>query len=622
MPITPSSNEFTVNATATDAGFTPSVAGQPNGEFLITWSSDGGAVDQDILGRVYNFTAPVGGDVLVNTEQHDDQLQPQAAALANGGYVVAYSSGEENNLPGTYAASQVLSASGGKVGAEVFGDYSDYHHNADVAVLGGGQYVEVASGEVDGQGQVHAATGTITSQFDFGYNGQSEPVAVTALSAASYLVLSNGYASEADAMTANASPDDPSAPVHGLYAQVRNVDGATGTPFLVAATTADNVDPSARVLANGNVVVTWSDAGNSGSDVYVSIVNPAGAVAVGPFDVHAATEGLQSLPAVAVLDDNNFVVAWQDGSGADGSGAGIEAQLFHADGTADGSAFVVDQTTTGDQTSPSVAAIGDGQFVVAWQGEGGIEARVLSDQPTSAQTLFTREGTLDGSASTNQTLTGADGPNSFYFNVAATSGADHITNFGKADVLLLTKPLFDGNGDGIITAGKNDLYHLDSPTGPSDTVKIDGPTAGLRYLGASDGLSVYADASVRPTGAIEGTVRTDALHGDAAGTKTDVFFYDTALGASLGNDTLTNFGTSDLLVTTTRIADNNNDGIIKFGANNMLNLGPDALTLSSTTGVAIEALHFDGQVAHNGVTYYVYGAIGGASGVGDVHFGA
>ncbi|MEG3166552.1 cadherin-like domain-containing protein [Sphingomonas sp. PB2P19] len=251
-----------------------------------------------------------------------------------------------------------------------------------------------------------------------------------------------------------------------------------------------------------------------------------------------------------------------------------------------------------------------------------------SDCPT-----VDRPGTQDGSASTDDSLTGPAYHNTFYFdNAAGGTGDDSITNFAKDDIIVVSEALRDSNNDGIITFGRNKLFDL----GGGDTVKVDSGTTSLRFLGeACEGSFVYADAKVRPLKAKEGFVLSnDTLTGDAANSKTDIFFCDTALDLNLGADKIVNFGSSDILVTTTKLRDGNNDGRVNFGHNGLFDLpgglgGPGdpgtageggTLGISSTSAATVGVIEFDGSVMHGGVTYYVYSAVGSDIGVGALGF--
>ncbi|RWM79249.1 MAG: hypothetical protein EOR81_12285 [Mesorhizobium sp.] len=259
--------------------------------------------------------------------------------------------------------------------------------------------------------------------------------------------------------------------------------------------------------------------------------------------------------------------------------------------------------------------------------------------PSEASTcpIIARDGTQDGSASTDDTLTGPAYHNTFFVAEEGVSGHDRITNFGKDDVFATSKALFDSNGDGIITFGTNKVLDLDGPDAGIDTVKFDGLDAkkGLRFLGEGcDDVFVYADATVRPLKALEGKLGDDSLTGDNPDAKANKFFFDTALDLNLGHDTIFNFGARDILATTTKQFDSNNDGKIDFGSNDLLDLsgglgGPGDpglpgevgdIAIKNTTGNTITTLEFDGQVDHGGVHYYVYSTVGSAAGTGDLLF--
>lgn len=241
-------------------------------------------------------------------------------------------------------------------------------------------------------------------------------------------------------------------------------------------------------------------------------------------------------------------------------------------------------------------------------------------------------GTIDGSAAMAETLTGAEYHNAFYFaTAAATTGNDRITNFGKHDILVVDGALYDGNKDGIIALPGN-VLSLDSPK-VGDMLRIDG-VGGLRYLGQQDGVFVYGDQAARPLAAIEGRLGNDILSGDAGDKTAQTFFFDTALDLKLGNDKITNFGSRDILVTTSELLDGNGDGRIVFSAAQGLGLtggvgAPDdvviggeagTLRIADKKGKAVTQLEYDGHVVHDGVDYFVYSLVKTAAGVSALDF--
>lgn len=231
----------------------------------------------------------------------------------------------------------------------------------------------------------------------------------------------------------------------------------------------------------------------------------------------------------------------------------------------------------------------------------------------------------DGSAATNDVLTGTAGADTYYFNLDSRSGADKVSAFGHNDVLATNRKIFDSNNDGVIAFSSNKLS-IDG-AGGKDSVMLPGVKA-LRLLGSDDhGVYVYADASVRPKGALEGTLGDDSFKGDAGDRSKQVDFFDTALDLYLGKDKVANFGAKDLLVTTSALA-LDASGHVSAGADGAFALtGPVAghdlghVAFTDMSGAAVAQLEFDGSTSHAGTTYYVYSAIGSTATMAGLAFG-
>lgn len=159
---------------------------------------------------------------------------------------------------------------------------------------------------------------------------------------------------------------------------------------------------------------------------------------------------------------------------------------------------------------------------------------------------------------------------------------DDLLAFESMDSIVTHKKIYDSNDDGYIWFGDNGVLDVDRTSkknAGADQITLTGDTDGLRFLGNKTQLGtqdyVYADAYTRlklqaAIGTVtEGTVGNDAFD---ASTGKKIFLYDTALGLNLGGDTITGFGKDDILVTTVAIFDSNNDGIITFGGNKVLDL--------------------------------------------------
>lgn len=116
----------------------------------------------------------------------------------------------------------------------------------------------------------------------------------------------------------------------------------------------------------GPFVIAWESAGQDGSGfgIYGRRYRSDGSSAAREFRVNAVTARAQTRPALAPLKAGRWVAVW-DSAGEDGSGAGLFARLYRADGTA-GTPFRVNRLTPGNQRAPAVAALKDGGFVVAF----------------------------------------------------------------------------------------------------------------------------------------------------------------------------------------------------------------------------------------------------------------
>lgn len=247
-------------------------------------------------------------------------------------------------------------------------------------------------------------------------------------------------------------------------------------------------------------------------------------------------------------------------------------------------------------------------------------------------TVLDKAHAVDLSSAASETIADVAGHNSYYIDVAAKTGKDVITDFGRDDVLLLTKAFLDGNNDGIITASQTHTFAIDG-AGSADTVMLQNGVDALRLLGKTDaGLYVYADAEVRPVGAVESKIGDDTLSGSGTVKKATTFFFDNALDIDLGTDKIVKFGANDLIVTTAEIENVNGkiavDQSGHFGLPGGSGNASDGylageggrFAVVDTAGKAVSTLEFDGVVSYNDVTYYVYSQVGSTVGAYDLHF--
>ena len=108
----------------------------------------------------------------------------------------------------------------------------------------------------------------------------------------------------------------PKTPQH-IYARFLSSSGTWLTTNDVPVNTFTNnfqINPAAATLTNGNVVVVWGSFNEAGSnslqDVYGRIFSPAGLPVTGEFLINQFTSYNQRTPTVAGLANGGFVVAW------------------------------------------------------------------------------------------------------------------------------------------------------------------------------------------------------------------------------------------------------------------------------------------------------------------------
>lgn len=79
----------------------PSVAGHPDGRFLVTWSqTETGEIDRDVLGRRLNANGYPSGPIIKLVGTRDDQVYPSLGALRDtGDYLLAWEERSAGNAP-------------------------------------------------------------------------------------------------------------------------------------------------------------------------------------------------------------------------------------------------------------------------------------------------------------------------------------------------------------------------------------------------------------------------------------------------------------------------------------------------------------------------------------------
>jgi Ca2+-binding RTX toxin-like protein len=184
------------------------------------------------------------------------------------------------------------------------------------------------------------------------------------------------------------------------------VIGSSGQPMTTEVTanftTANSQHgSSATTLANGNIVVTYTDTStDAGGEIRARMFSSSGGALGSDFVV-----GSSMLPDtesdVAALADGGFVVTWTRDFG--GGDKDIQAQIYNSDGTPRGSGIPVDTSILLNTNSSQVVGLAGGDFVVVWEQEpkAGGETEVYmrrysaSGSPSTGATLIDTQGSIN-----------------------------------------------------------------------------------------------------------------------------------------------------------------------------------------------------------------------------------
>ena len=146
--------EFQVNTYTTSFQFFPSVSGAADGDFVVTWRSDGSSgtdtSGRSIQGQRYASNGTTqGAQFQVNTYTTNDQERARVAVAADGDFVVAWHSNGSagTDTSGTSIQSQRYASDGSTQGAQfqVNSYTTDYQGRLWAAAAADGEFVVVWS---------------------------------------------------------------------------------------------------------------------------------------------------------------------------------------------------------------------------------------------------------------------------------------------------------------------------------------------------------------------------------------------------------------------------------------------------------------------------------------------
>ena len=314
LSIDPLGGEFRINRSTGGDQANVSVDANAAGDYAVVWQGANvqGYGTNDIYLQRFNATGtPLGPEQRVNPDWHGEQTSPHVAVADNGTFVVTWASADDSGS-GVYA--RRYAANGAPL--------------ADPVLVN----TTTAGDQEDPEVEVNPATGD-------------------------FAVVWTGW----NVARSNAE----------VYGQRFDADGTRQGPELQINTYTDyeQSDPTLAVDVSGNFVVTWRSNNEDGYGwgVYARRFDADGNPLTGEIPVNTYTTYDQLSPAIGMDPaTGKFTIAWQS-LYQDGSGWGVYAQRFNADGTAVDAEFPANTFTSYDQNEPVFAVDAAGNFAIFWQ---------------------------------------------------------------------------------------------------------------------------------------------------------------------------------------------------------------------------------------------------------------
>ncbi|MBI9038750.1 MAG: T9SS type A sorting domain-containing protein [Bacteroidales bacterium] len=305
----------------------PSIAGDGNGNYVVTWQDNRNGMNYDIYAQIYLSDGTKLGDnfKVSDNNQTAHQCRPSIAVDPNMNFVVTWVDKRNSWKWDIYA--QRFSNDGTALG-------NNFKVNTDTT------------------------------------NEEQEHPTVAIDSCGNFVIV---WADERSGE-------------YDIYAQRYSYDGvALGDNFKINDDIGNYVQywPTVSGHKNGDFIVTWVDKRNDDDyDIYFQRYLADG-TAIG-YNVKANTDlgdSYQLNPDIVIMESGDFIITWGDIRNENWD---IYAQRFLSDGTMLGDNFkIYNDTTNANQSSPSISTDIAGNFIVSWIDSGNDYCAIYAQRFTS-----------------------------------------------------------------------------------------------------------------------------------------------------------------------------------------------------------------------------------------------
>ena len=492
----------------------PSVAALADGGYVMAWT-DASDVDYNVI-RIQRFDAQ---GVAVGTEQMiagPGAREPHLTALANGGFSLSYQS--------LFSATDfdpvvALFDAGGALVTSVDLDFSPNRVDQIRSATNGTGMVAVWHETVSGK----IVAGRVTS------------AGVLAGSTFAVNLTSDGSQHQPDvaeladgrlAFVWGSVDQFAWGPVDQIHFRIFDGTGGSPSTEISFAVTSFYSEPRVVALSGGGALVIYgTEAG--GAEQYGGVrgrmFDSTGNQIGAEMRINTTSAGDQLYPEIAAMPDGGFAAVWWDGFT-------VKGRVFDAFGDAKSDEFTVSTSGIASFQSDDLAvtALADGRLVVTWA--GSVAGADNSGFSVHSQIIDPRDGNIVGDASAN-TLYGHALVND---EITALGGDDRLFGLGGDDAL------YGGDGSDWLDGGAgNDLMY----GGIGNDMYLVNSAAALVQEAAGEGIDTVRSAVTYSLGA---NVEKLYLTGTAAVNATGNGLANTILGNGAAN-ILTGAGGRDIL---------------------------------------------------------------------------
>ncbi|TMJ14861.1 MAG: hypothetical protein E6G94_08550, partial [Alphaproteobacteria bacterium] len=306
----------------------------------------------------------------------------------------------------------------------------------------------------------------------------------------------------------------------------------------------DQANPVMRKLSSGGFVLVWEDQGSNGDpadfDLYGQVFDSNGAKVGAQFLVSTWSASLQTDAAITYLPSGGFIVSWTDysGQGGDSTDSSVKAQRFTDSGVQVGGEFLVNATTGGSESRPSLVTLANGDVLFTYYANSAIVGRLYSTASSTLGSQFSFTAPVNGPlvALTDGRLATAtmsfDSAQVRLFNPDGSVAAPMITvptgppvGTGTLSVALSATP---GGGFAIVWQNPSEIHasRYDSAGNPVGNIQLVTTTTNYTHsdpqiVGLPNGGYVVSWTDTSQYGTSERVVRAQAFDsgGNKAGTE-------------------------------------------------------------------------------------------------------